>query len=574
MKKLICIFIIFSTLSIIYCDYYKNVLIGKPEYALNIAINPKPAGIVTITPKKELYYYGEKVKLEVNTNNLFKFLHWEGDQEINQSQIETIEIQMDSNKYIRAVFTEDAEGYIFNIEQIPPNSGNISINDYASQYDDGSYFQNANIDIESNPNQGKCFLYWKENGNIYFKYPTTAVCMNKHIYLEAHFSEAQNKYNIQINVMPPGAGTVSLLPEGPYYHNQKVEFVVNPENGYVFSSLMLNKDTIFYDSQSNTSYAYITNNNTLTTDFSQYFVQVSLHFDTGFEHIQIEIDSPDDVYDMPLTDYYPYNLLLNQYLPPNSLIYIKPLPDYMFEMDYFTGSNADDFVVNAYLDYTLIVPNANVELNINAKPISGYEELVIECYNYYNYSSNSYIKLYNSQPELKTFTNINTPTGIAYTTGTGAEVMIYPEPGADFTPYLYNESTGYYQVSFIIENDYYKVFISDINQYLKFKTEFNQDATPPVVYDPGVSYNSNMITIPFNEMLDEYSIPIVTDFTNFQGANVDNSDITSISIYHNVLTIIFSVDPISFDTGGGFNYNGSLIKDIAGNPASPFGVNF
>lgn len=108
----------------------KIVAIFKPDsppgkYKLNVDISPSHAGTVTLDPPGGVYEPNEIVTLTANANQGYKFDHWSGDV---TGYDPSIDIKMDSDKYVTAVF-EPSGGAGLTINIISPQYGCLYIGD-------------------------------------------------------------------------------------------------------------------------------------------------------------------------------------------------------------------------------------------------------------------------------------------------------------------------------------------------------------------------------------------------------------------------------------------------------------
>ena len=84
-------------------DADKNVtaFFNEMLYTLNITVDPVEGGVVTKTPDKPSYSYGEVVRIKASADSRYRFTEWRGDASGTQKNIT---ITMDSDKYVTAYF--------------------------------------------------------------------------------------------------------------------------------------------------------------------------------------------------------------------------------------------------------------------------------------------------------------------------------------------------------------------------------------------------------------------------------------------------------------------------------------
>lgn len=130
------------------------------------------------------YTKNSTVSITATPNNGYRFVRWEGN---SSSTSITINLTMDTNKSVRAIF-----------EEIPAENMYLTINSSNGGYTNkssGSYTKNSTISITATPNNGYRFLRWE--GDISSTSSTINLTMNTNKNIRAVFEELYYLENSQ-----------------------------------------------------------------------------------------------------------------------------------------------------------------------------------------------------------------------------------------------------------------------------------------------------------------------------------------------------------------------------------------
>jgi gliding motility-associated-like protein len=109
-------------------------------------------GQISILPSGTVFNESEQIQIEALPVEGWVFVRWEGDISSTQPSINLV---MDSNKFIRAIFIE-GDLPIFALNTSTEGSGTISLNPEGGQYESG-----AEVTLTANPASGWEFVAWE-----------------------------------------------------------------------------------------------------------------------------------------------------------------------------------------------------------------------------------------------------------------------------------------------------------------------------------------------------------------------------------------------------------------------------
>ncbi len=163
----------------------------------------------------------------------------------------------------------------------PPNSGTVDLNllnltDFPWV---GTYFGDAQIDLQAIPNTGYEFAYWELNNNIIMpdiSNPIAWLNLTSDDTLVAHFLEPIPTYNITLIVEPPLSGTISAggFPLSTYPANlflaegTVIDLSALAAAGYTFANWGSNSSTLLPDVNATDISFTVLGNDTITAYFN------------------------------------------------------------------------------------------------------------------------------------------------------------------------------------------------------------------------------------------------------------------------------------------------------------------
>ena len=145
------------------------------EYSLSISINPSNAGVVSKSPDKSSYSYGEQVTLTADANSGYEFDHWGGDASGSNS---TVTITMTRNKSVTAYFDEQQYTLTINIE---PQEGGSVTRDPDKQF----YLMGEEVRLKAVPGNEFQFDFW--SGDVSSNHPNITIIINGNKNITANF---------------------------------------------------------------------------------------------------------------------------------------------------------------------------------------------------------------------------------------------------------------------------------------------------------------------------------------------------------------------------------------------------
>jgi hypothetical protein len=187
-------------------------------YTLTVGILPAATGSVAVDPPGP-YDYGDPVTLTAYPEAGWGFDHWSGD--LSGSSNPAV-LTILGNMEVTAHF--DSLQYTLTMEIDPPGAGVVTM------VPPGPYQHGEPVTLTAYPGEGWDFDHWSGDvtGNVN---PVVEVIMGD-TYVTAHFVERE--YTVSRNVDPPGSGSVSVVPEGPYCYGDTVELTAVPGPGWDF----------------------------------------------------------------------------------------------------------------------------------------------------------------------------------------------------------------------------------------------------------------------------------------------------------------------------------------------------
>ena len=191
------------------------------EVTFNLIINTQGEGSVSIEPEQDEYKDGTMVELTASPTNGWEFVEWTGD--INSSQT-SVELIMDSNKEVTAIFIEETEEIAFELNLNIQGEGSLSINPEQDEYVDGTM-----VELTASPTDGWEFVEW--TGDINSSQTSVELIMDSDKKVAAVFEEVM--FDLTINIT--GNGTVNINPDlDEFEPGTLVELTAVPSDGWEF----------------------------------------------------------------------------------------------------------------------------------------------------------------------------------------------------------------------------------------------------------------------------------------------------------------------------------------------------
>ena len=232
----------------IFSGYSNIVSINSPYKNFTISVNSNPSNGGS-TSGGGLYSFGESVTLYAYSNSGSEFVNWtENNLIISTNPSYTFTVN--SNRQITANFK--ISNYVVNVYASPQNAGNVS--------GGGNYTSGQTATIHATPFEGYRFYYWTENSSVVSTDKDYSFTVTSNRYFVANFDVLQ--YYILVNISPSNGGTVNG--SGRYRHNQTVNLVATPSNGYVFINWTEGNNIV----SMNQTYQFVaTSNRNITANF-------------------------------------------------------------------------------------------------------------------------------------------------------------------------------------------------------------------------------------------------------------------------------------------------------------------
>lgn len=216
-------------------DGQKNVTatFTQDQYVLNIDFDNDGVGgagnVVTKSPDKPTYVYGDVVQLTAVPEPGWNFVSWSGGA-VGTSP--TISVTMTGNRTVTANFKQDQ--YDLNVNVINDGigaGGTVTISPIKSTYVYGDV-----VTLRANVNPGWSFTGW--SGDVNATGVETTVTITGHTNISATFT--QNQYDINLEIVSLGkegaGGRVTLNPNKPtFVYNEQVVLVAEANACWTFT---------------------------------------------------------------------------------------------------------------------------------------------------------------------------------------------------------------------------------------------------------------------------------------------------------------------------------------------------
>ncbi len=239
---------------------------GAYEYGATVdgfilTVDTDGNGIVTKTPEKYGYSFGEIVTLTAIADNNWVFTGWSGDVSGTENPI-TVTIEGNTN--ITANFVVDE--WSLNVSVTPEGMGSVTVDPLEENYQFGD-----EVTLTATAVPGWSFAGW--SGDAEGIDTPLIVTIDSDINITANFT--QDEYSLIVSVNPTGMGSVTISPLKPNYHyGDVVTLTPTAELGWTFDSW--SGDASGTD---NPLVYNITGNTSITANFTQdeYTLTVSIN---------------------------------------------------------------------------------------------------------------------------------------------------------------------------------------------------------------------------------------------------------------------------------------------------------
>ncbi|MCC5941274.1 MAG: hypothetical protein JJU37_07000 [Balneolaceae bacterium] len=194
------------------------------ESTFELTVNLDGEGSVNVDPEQDEYEDGSTVELTATPSDGWEFVEWTGD--INSART-SVEITMDTDKEVTAVFSEEPEEpeeSRFDLTVNVEGEGSVSVDPEQDEYEDGS-----TVELTATPSDGWEFVEWA--GDVNSSQTSVEITMDADKEVTAVFEEIL--FDLTINIT--GNGTVNISPElNEYESGTVVELTANPSDGWEF----------------------------------------------------------------------------------------------------------------------------------------------------------------------------------------------------------------------------------------------------------------------------------------------------------------------------------------------------
>ena len=204
-----------------------EAIFGDATEVFTLTVEVEGEGTVDPPEGETTFSSGVAVTIEATPDEEWLFDHWEGDVPGTMVDMNPIEVTMDADKTVRAVFVEQGPLLVLTVDVIGP--GTVTMDPMA---EGNAYPQGTVVSIQATPDIGYVFDHWE--GDI----PQGAanpfgVIMDSDKDITAVFVEDGFHYTLAI--VAEGDGTTDPAPGfGRYMDGDEVTVLAVPETGSVF----------------------------------------------------------------------------------------------------------------------------------------------------------------------------------------------------------------------------------------------------------------------------------------------------------------------------------------------------
>jgi uncharacterized repeat protein (TIGR02543 family) len=195
-----------------------------PTFVLTINVTPTDKGTVSRDPDLVRYVQNGTVHLVATPVEGYGFLRWEGDTDGILTASPDVNVVMDQDKTLTAVFAE----LVTLTKVVLPSDAAGTIAPAGSQFALGSTIQ-----LVATAAEDYAFDFW--TGDVSGTAPSISLLMDGNKSATAHFKFIGG-VTLTTAVTPDGAGAVTVSPDGPTYPvGTTLILVASPAEGYAFS---------------------------------------------------------------------------------------------------------------------------------------------------------------------------------------------------------------------------------------------------------------------------------------------------------------------------------------------------
>lgn len=230
-KKTALISLIFAVLAMTACSGGGGGDDDEESFMLTV-LSPS-GGQILQNPTGTYFKKGTKVTFTAVPDTDLDFVNWTNDGENSTDNPLTITIA--KNTYIGAKFADLCE---LKVSAVAEGTGSFTIEPESAN---GLYEAGTTINLTAVPAPGYTFVLWQgdlQGSVLYTQHFNIAHDMD----VKALFGPDGATYDLTIQIVPEGAGSVNLVPMA-YPGNTEFEIVATPASGYAFASYSLGTQT-------------------------------------------------------------------------------------------------------------------------------------------------------------------------------------------------------------------------------------------------------------------------------------------------------------------------------------------
>jgi len=200
-------------------------------YTLTVSNSGTGTGTVTSSPSgidcgsdcSESYGEGAIVTLTATPDAGSTFGGWSGDA---SGSVNPLTLTIDGNKNVTANFIQNQ--YTLTVNIAPPGTGSVTKNP-----DKASYGHGETVQLTATTTPGFTFNNWSGDASGSVNPLTLTIDGNKNV--TANF--VQNQYTLNVNIAPPGTGSVTKSPDkASYGHGETVQLTATTTPGFTFNN--------------------------------------------------------------------------------------------------------------------------------------------------------------------------------------------------------------------------------------------------------------------------------------------------------------------------------------------------
>ena len=200
----------------------------QDQYNLTVGVNPAGKGLVTKSPDKATYVYGDVVTLTAVGNPGYTFSDWTGGVPNSPNGSNPVQITITGNTSVGANFTQDQ--YNLTVDVSPTGKGLVT-----KSPDNPTYVYGDVVTLTATGNPGYTFSNWTGGvPNAPNASNPVQITVTGNTSVGANFT--QDQYNLTVGVNPAGKGLVTKNPDKPtYVYGDVLTLTAAGNPGYTFS---------------------------------------------------------------------------------------------------------------------------------------------------------------------------------------------------------------------------------------------------------------------------------------------------------------------------------------------------